>query len=498
MAGGVVWALCFGREPFLLAPWLALAPLFLLFESPWPARLAFLHGLAFWLTSIPWIRPTLETYGGLSGWLAAPVLLLLAGYLALFHFAFGALGSRLWRRGVFGAGGAIAGAAALWVGLEWLREHLISGFPWNLAAYAAVETPGLLPLASWVGSFGLSFLLVLANGGLALAVVRGRWRVWAWAAALPIVVLAWGARWAAPPAPAAPVGQAPPAAAARDAGVEVRILQPNIAILGEWSPAANRANYRRLIELSLTACGDGGALLVWPESAAWPYSYEDDGFLRRDLRSLAERGCPVLLNTTTRKGERYFNSALLVGTAGPAGRYDKRHLVPYGEYVPAPAKLVPFVGKVARSAGDFAPGDRATPIPWGEESVGTSICFEIIFPGEVAEMVRAGATILATITNDSWYGDSSAPWQHFRAARFRAAENRRPLVRAAITGVSGVIAADGSVVDELGIFEEGWIARRIAGRRDLAPFTRAPWLVPLVCSLFAGFAILLAARSQPR
>ncbi len=412
------------------------------------------------------------------------MLLLLAGYLALFHLAFCALGARLWRSGGLLA---VAGAAALWVGLEWLREHLISGFPWNLAAYAAVETPGLLPLASWVGSFGLSFLVLLANGGLARAAVRGRWRTWAWAAAVPLVVLAWGARWAAPGPPGAPGGG--------PAGGEVRVLQPNIASLGEWSPAANRDNYRRLIRLSLAACGEGGALLVWPESAAWPYSYEEDGFLRRDLRSLAERGCPVLLNSTTRAGERYFNSALLVDGGGAVGRYDKRHLVPYGEYVPAPARLLPFVGKVARSAGDFAPGGRAAPIAWGRESIGTSICFEIIFPGEVAEMVRAGATVLATITNDSWYGDSSAPWQHFRAARFRAAENRRPLVRAAITGVSGVIAADGSVVEALGIFEEGWIARRVAGRRDLAPFTRAPWLVPLLCSLFAGFAILRAARS---
>ncbi len=141
-------------------------------------------------------------------------------------------------------------------------------------------------------------------------------------------------------------------------------------------------------------------------------------------------------------GERVYNSAFTVGPGGRATRYDKRHLVPFGEYVPL-AGVFSFVDKLARNAGDFATADRLVLLPWGRERIGMAICYEIVFPAEVAATVADGATLLATITNDAWYGDTAAPWQHYAAARFRAAENRRPLVRAAITGVSAVVAPDG-------------------------------------------------------
>jgi apolipoprotein N-acyltransferase len=114
-----------------------------------------------------------------------------------------------------------------------------------------------------------------------------------------------------------------------------------------------------------------------------------------------------------------------------------------------------------------------------------SICYEVVFPDEVAELARAGATILVTVTNDAWYGNTSAPWQHFRAARFRAAENRRPLLRAAITGVSAIVGPDGSVWDQIGVFEDGVINRRVAGMKGLTPYARLPWIVPLLCTLIS-------------
>jgi apolipoprotein N-acyltransferase len=126
-----------------------------------------------------------------------------------------------------------------------------------------------------------------------------------------------------------------------------------------------------------------------------------------------------------------------------------------------------------------------------------AICYEVVFPGPVAEQTRAGATVLATVTNDAWYGDSSAPWQHFRAARFRAAENRRPLVRAALTGVSGVIGPLGEVRSRLGVGERGVLRARIAPRGELSPFARAPWAVPLASLLAAAFVIVRRWRNEP-
>src|SRR4029079_6934358 len=153
-------------------------------------------------------------------------------------------------------------------------------------------------------------------------------------------------------------------------------------------------------------------------------------------------GCTVLLNSVRSENGRDYNSAVLAAPDQPARFADKRHLVPFGEYVPL-RSLLPFADKLARNVGDFSPSAELVLLPWGAERLGVAICFAVIFPGEVAATTRAGATLLATVTNDAWYGPTSAPWQHFRAARFRAAENRRPLLRAATTGVSGLIGADG-------------------------------------------------------
>ena len=142
---------------------------------------------------------------------------------------------------------------------------------------------------------------------------------------------------------------------------------------------------------------------------------------------------------------------------------------------------------------------RQEVLPWGDEKLGMSICYEVVFPAEVADLVRAGATVLVTITNDAWYGDTSAPWQHFRAARFRAAESRRPLLRAAITGVSAWVDPDGSVREELGVNQEGIIRARVLGQRGLTPFSRCPWLVPFLCTILAGAAFgVYFARARSR
>jgi apolipoprotein N-acyltransferase len=145
--------------------------------------------------------------------------------------------------------------------------------------------------------------------------------------------------------------------------------------------------------------------------------------------------------------------------------------------------------KLARDAGEFRPADQRVLLPWSGEKIGMAICYEVVFPAEVSELVRKGATLLISVTNDAWYGDTSAPWQHFRAARFRAAENRRPLLRAAITGVSAYVAPDGSVRDELGVNQEGVLRLRVLGERDLTPYARLPWLVPALCTVLAAAAV---------
>jgi len=208
-------------------------------------------------------------------------------------------------------------------------------------------------------------------------------------------------------------------------------------------------------------------------------------------------GCAVLLNSAFDDGGRTYNSVLLVARAAgeelAVQRADKRHLVPFGEYVPWRSYL-PFVVKIARMVGDFSPAAELRLLDWSGERLGAAVCYEVVFPGETAALVAAGATVLVTVTNDAWYGDSAAPRQHLRAARFRAAENRRWLLRAAITGISAVVRPDGSLAAMAEVGEERVLAARFTGRRDRTPFSRVPWLAPALAAALAAGALARTRR----
>ena len=230
-----------------------------------------------------------------------------------------------------------------------------------------------------------------------------------------------------------------------------------------------------------------GELVVVPESAFWPWSLQRTPALADDLADLRAGGCDVLLGSPRWQDDRVFNSVFLLDDDG-RHHYDKRRLVPFGEYVPF-RDLLPFAGTLARNAGDFSAGEAHDPLPWGEHAIGLAVCFEVIFQNEMAATVAAGADLLVSITNDAWYGDSWAPWQHLRAARFRAAENARPLYRAALTGVSAVISPDGHVVDQIGVGERGTLRVEASPRDATTVFTRAPRAVPIACLVLAPLAI---------
>ncbi len=475
------------REPRTLLATVALVPLLWVATHATSGRhavvLGWLHGTVHWLLAIPWLVGTLETFGGLPTSLAAVLVGALCLYLGGYHAAWSGGVWLLWRRGgAYPNQGMwfLVALPALWVVLAWLRGHAgVLAFPWNLAGYAWVEMPGALPSTAWIGSHGLSFLLVLANvGGLLL--VRRRFSLGLWAILAPLLILAGAGRWSV---------------ATLDHGhppQSVVVVQPSTPVGADTEVLW--AGYQRLQTLSTEACEGGDQpLVVWPESAAFPFDYERSPQLRRDTDALARAGCPVLLNSPMDSADGPFNAALLIDRDGVAASYAKRRLVPWGEYVPL-GDVFPWLGKVARIHEPFVAGDDLGLMPWGREQLGVAICFEVIFPAAVAQQSRAGATVLATITNDAWYGDTQAPWQHFRAARFRAAENRRPLVRAALTGVSGLIDARGRVVAQLGVDERDVLRGSIMGSTSVSPYARTPWLVPLLCLGLTAFAIIPRRR----
>ena len=482
VGGGAAWGLCHARQPAPALAAVALVPLLLIAGGERPGRFGWLHGIAAWCAAVPWIVPTVTTFGQLPGWLGGLALLGLAAMYGAYHGLFALAGARLWRRG---DPWSLAGLAALWVALEAVRAHTpLDGFPWNLAAYAWTDLPGALPLASWIGAFGVSALVLAPNLGIARALVRRDWRPAAIGLLVPAIVLPVAARFVRPPT------------IANEARVhDITVVQPNTPNRPWFDAEANEADYRRLLRLTDEVCAPG-RLVVWPESAAWPRDWQEDAALRADLAARAARGCPILLNSPHAAGAEVFNSVLLVAGADADGsepqRTDKRHLVPFGEFVPW-RKTFPFLGKIARAIGDFSPAERIALLDWEGERLGVAVCFEVIFPGETAALVRAGATLLVTVTNDAWYGDTAAPEQHLRAARFRAAENRRWLVRAAVTGISAVVRPDGALAGRLGVEEEGTIVSAVVGRDDRSPYTRAPWLVPALAALLAAAAWLRRA-----
>ena len=550
-ACGGVQSLAFAASPMSWVVWVGWVPVawLALHAARAPRRLrsiaaAWWSAFVFWICTIPWIAHTISVHGGLPMWLGAILLALLAAYMALYQAAFVAIAGRLSavRPTVLDWAGRAAVLAGLWASLEWLRERLFSGFPWAALGEALVPTPGALDLAPWIGGRGLSMLAIFWSvicAHLLDSELRARRRdaspsdgaarhfaVRLWGATALATVLALmiasvaaertGSRWSLDDRlqPTSDGGESP-----RTTKRSIRVVQPNVPILRDGAEFVR--NYRRLLDLS--RCPGPGMLVVWPESAAFPYLWERHESFRDDIRSIVSRGCDLLFNSaievSTDEGPGMTNAALLATwVPGEFGsregrveiqRYDKMHLVPYGEYVPL-KDVLPFVRQLARSVGEFEPGEALVLPEWRGVDLGVSICFEIVFPYEVAQRARAGADVLAVITNDAWFGRSAAPAQHLVSARLRAAESRRPLVFAATTGVSAVVDARGRVHGSIPLEESGVLDLALRGRRDLVDiegtsdvtlYSRAPWAVDLVAAFLVVVGFLgarLPARLEPR
>lgn len=391
-----------------------------------------------------WIPDVLVTYGDLPYVAAVGAGLLLVAYLALFPAAFAVVVARALDRLGFAA---LLAAPMVWVATEVARTHLLSGFPWELLGYSQSAVLPVAQLASVAGVYGLSGLVALGNGAVAYAAVGApRWGV-----VLGIVIAAiggigaWGA-WRLADGTLARAGTP----------LRVGVVQPSVPQTEKWDPTRREAIVERLATLSRQAATAGARFIVWPESAV-PFYVEQDLVGREQIRRLAsETGAYLLLGgdqIESGSPARYYNAAFLVTPAGGIGAiYRKIHLVPFGEYVPLRSLLF-FVNPLVETVADFSPGTGRVLLPVGDRRASTAICYEVIYPGLIAEFVDRGSELLTTITNDAWYGWSSAPYQHFQQAVLRAIEQGRYLVRAANTGVSAIVDPYGRVVAQSALFE---------------------------------------------
>ena len=403
-------------------------------------------GLVHYLATMYWTGAVVQTYGGLAG----PVALLVALTLALYMSAYTAVAAGLLSASVrrLGTRGLML-APPLWVAGEFARGHVLGGFPWIPLGSAVVTLVPIAQLASLVGVYGVSFFLMIQGVLVARAITgaaRERLVCGVTAAALLTAVSGWGS-WRV--AEARLTREGTPAT--------VGLVQANVAQVDKWNPRMAGEIARRYDVLTRQAASGGADVVLWPESAT-PYFFNEDPIEAESIRALVRAtGVPLLFGTDEierGRPDRYFNSAMLLDRAGSvAAVYRKIKLVPFGEYVPLRSLLF-FVQPLVEAVSDFTPGERVTMLPVGEHMASTAICYEVVYPDLVRQAVLEGAELLTTITNDGWYGDSSAPYQHFELASMRAIEQGRYLARAANTGISGVVDPYGQAVARTRVFEE--------------------------------------------
>jgi apolipoprotein N-acyltransferase len=454
---GLLLACAFPLPDYTVLAWIGLVPLLVVMQKR-PFKSGFVAGLVFFAVTLYWVNIVMTTYGHLPLVISFLLYLLLACYLALFW------GAATWaacRLKEFRDYPYVLTLPVLWVGLEFLREFLLTGFPWATLGYSQQAWLTMIQSADLFGVYGLSYLLILFNAVLAESIPALRRKrlqelpVTALVAAACLLLLNYGyGYWSLQQD-----------LDGRVETLQAAVIQGNIPQGLKWQPENQVSTVKTYRNLSLQARQAGARdLIIWPE-AAMPFYFQDGGQLVRSVTRLPlQSGASLLFGSPAYLrdlgGMRYLNSAFLLSpTAQLLGRSDKVHLVPFGEYVPL-GKFLPFVNKLVTGIGDFSAGE-INPLPMQSHQAGVLICYEVIFPELAREYVRQGSDLLVNITNDAWFGESSAPWQHLAMARFRAIENRVWLARAANTGVSAFIAPSGRVVAQTGLFETAFLTEEI-------------------------------------
>jgi len=412
-------------------------------------KAGFIWGLFFFSMLLWWLVPTISTYGKIHYLLAIPVVLCLCCYLAIYPSIWAFYVKKLFLSKRYGLETALA-ASCCWIVLEAIRSILLSGFPWGLLAYTLTPVPVLIQSADLWSVYGVGFLIIFFNVALfeASHILRAgpKKKGISWpfitlsavtAAILGIYFLYGFATLPQDPKPS----------------IRVAAVQAAIDQNRKWAPELTRFTVDTYIHLSQKAMKSHPdlKLVVWPETAM-PFYFQENSLVKQQVLEFARKnGLYILLGspsyTYTQEGKpRYLNSAYIIGPDGTVlGRYDKNHLVPFGEYMPW-GKLTSWARRFLPTAGDFVPGNNLSPLKAGPFKIGTMICFESIFPEIARKEVIAGANLLAVITNDAWFGRTAAPWQHADMAVFRAVETRRWIIRAANTGVSRIISPKGEVI----------------------------------------------------
>jgi apolipoprotein N-acyltransferase len=472
--------------------WFALVPLLMAIRGQGVKlsfQIGFVAGLVHFLTLVYWVAYTMRTYGYLPWPVCLSVLVLLSAVLALYVALFSAVVASLNLKPAAG----ILMIPLVWVAAEYLRAILFTGFPWELLGSSQYRNLHIIQISDIFGVYGISALIALVNTVIAFLIpyrigktAREKFTGKKFAAAavgtaLLLLTLTWAyGEWRLRTVDR--LSKSAPS-------VLAAVVQGNIDQSVKWHPDFQVATVDKYLRLSNEIIDRQPEIVVWPETALPFYFGHNKPLTERVSGGLQKMRTDFLFGSPSfsRRPREvdYYNSAFLTDANGRVlEKYSKAHLVPFGEYVPL-KRWLPFLGKMVAQVGDFTAGKIGETIAWRNHRLGVLICYEAIFPYISRAVVNNGATLLVNITNDAWYGFTAAPYQLFSITVFRAIENRRALVRAANTGISGFIDPAGRILSKTDLFTEDAETMKVPLLTDRTFYTRFG-------DIFARFGLALA------
>jgi apolipoprotein N-acyltransferase len=484
-------ALGFPRTDWDGVAWLLVAPVIVTALSRAPRAAlgwGWLFGSVFFLVLLRWLDHTFRVYSAIPWPLTWLPIVALAAYCGLYVGVFAWALSWIGRQR--GSGIALAAAPFLWVTAEWGRAHLLSGFPWGTLGYSQYLRLPVIQIAELGGVHAVSFVLVTVNAAIAGCLVlpwRGALAGVALGGTLLAATLVFGSARLAEPT------RGP-------GGVTVAIMQPSIEQQLRLDPSHAATTLGIYTSLTRLASVEHPDLVVWPETAM-PTALRRDAGLVDALSALSKTfRVPLLVGAIDVKEgtpQRLTNSVFLLTEVGIIDRYDKMHLVPFGEFVPF-SGLLGFIRGWAEFISELEPGSNAVVFQGPPAPFGVVICYEGIFPELVREFVRGGARLMVNVTNDGWFGRTDGPWQHLAMYPFRAVEHRTAVVRTANTGVSAFIAPSGQILRRLSLYRRAVMAERLPLRVGETFYTRfGEWLAYLALGVTVG-TLAASARGRKR
>jgi apolipoprotein N-acyltransferase len=452
--------------------------------------LGLLAGFSYYAIMIYWIPFVPAHYGGLSFGVSLLIYIIFVIFLALF-WAFFCL---LWKK-IYQSFPRLAFVLApfLWISFEYILTYLLTGFPWGLLGSSQYLNIYFIQLASITGVYGLSFVLVLFQSLFIYSMEYKEKTPFFIGLALVLLIHLGGFL---------SLKKIPD----QDNSFTAAVIQGNVSSDVYWHRISTREiwNYfSQHLELSNKAYEKGARLIIWPElSVPICFSCSEDiqlAFKGRLYQFVQGTRCTLLLGTNEKAGTRgniqYYNTAICLNPHLSTSLYYKMHLVPFGEYTPY-KKVFFFLEKMTAAIGDISPGTQHSLHQFENTKFGSPICFEIIFPDLVRKFVKKGASFLVTITNDGWYEKSAAPYQHFSIAVLRAVENRRYLLRAATTGISGIIDPFGRIVSKSELMTKTYLTGNITPSQKLTFYTKFGDILPRASLTLAAIFLILALAKR--